>query len=167
MARRWIIPRAAWTTSPRGGERQDPTAPILFVHYSTQTGRLLTTWAKQREAIRAIRNYHVEANGWADIGYSYLVTQPAGFNRKARTWVGRGRKRVPASQYGHNTGNLSVCVLTDGKEPIRAETVEAIARLARRVGARDVQGHRDVNATACPGDRLYTQLPRIRKLAGL
>lgn len=164
---RFTIPRAAWTTRPRGGTKQDPKAPILFVHYSTTPGRGLTTWQKQVQSIRAIRDYHVDVNGWDDIGYSFVVTQPAGHVNKARIWRGRGAHRVPASQYGHNTGNLSVCVLTDGKEPVNAKTVQAIAALAKRINARDIQGHRDVNATACPGDRLYDQLPRIRRLAGL
>ena len=164
---RFTIPRAAWTTRPRGGALQNPSSPILFVHYSTSAGKGLTTWGKQRDAIRAIRDYHVDVNGWDDIGYSFILTQPAGKARQARIWRGRGRHRVPASQYGHNTGNVSVCVITDGKERISPLTVAAIAKLARKVNARDVQGHRDVNATACPGERLYDVLPRVRKLAGL
>ena len=166
MARR-IIPRFAWTRAPRGGDRQDPVHPILYVHYSTTPGKPLDTWAKQTAALRAIRDYHVDVNGWQDVGYSFLVTQPSGKVRQARVWRGRGRGRVPASQYGHNSGNVSVCVITDGKEAISPDTIEAIGWLARRLKVRDVQGHRDVNATACPGDRLYDTLPRIRRLAGL
>jgi hypothetical protein len=109
----------------------------------------------------------VDVNGWLDIGYSFVLTQPAGRVRDARIWRGRGRHRVPASQQGFNTGNLSVCVIANDKEEIREKTVLAIAALAKRLNARDIQGHRDVNATSCPGERLAAHLPRIRKLAGL
>jgi hypothetical protein len=167
VARTFTIPRRAWTLSSRGGDRQNPSAPILFVHYSGSPGKALDSWSRQAAAIRAIRDYHVDVRGWLDIGYSYVLTQPAGNIREARIWRGRGRHRVPASQEGYNTGNLSVCVITDGTEVIPEQTVRAIAKLARRVGARDVQGHRDVNATSCPGEKLAAHLPRIRALAGL
>jgi hypothetical protein len=164
---RLTIPRAAWTTRPRGGDSQHPISPILFVHYSASPGAGLDSWQKQAAAIRAIRDYHVDVNGWLDIGYSFVLTQPAGRVRDARIWRGRGRHRVPASQQGFNTGNLSVCVIANDKEEIREKTVLAIAALAKRLNARDIQGHRDVNATSCPGERLAAHLPRIRKLAGL
>lgn len=161
-----FAPRVAWTTSRPGGDRQHPQAPILFVHYSDSPGRPLDTWAEQRNAVRAIRDFHVNERGWADIGYSYVLTQPWG-GGPVRVWTGRGRHRIPAAQVGANYGNLAVCVVSKAGEPVLPGTAEAIARLARRVKARKIMGHRDVNETDCPGDALYAQLPRIRKLARL
>jgi hypothetical protein len=159
-------PRITWTTTRAGGDRQNPINPILFVHYSDSPGVKLDSWSEQRDAVRAIRDYHVSSNGWADIGYNYVVTQPWA-NTATRTWTGRGRYRIPAAQQGANYGNLAVCVIANSEERIFDDTVRAIAKLAQRVGARKVMGHRDVNDTDCPGDALYAKLPRIRKLARL
>ena len=162
------VPRIAWTTTKAGGDRQHPLNPILFVHYSDSPGRSLDTFAEQRDAIRAIRDYHVNTRGWSDIGYSYVLTQPWGTRAgKVRVWTGRGRYRIPAAQMGANYGNLAVCVIGNAHEPVAKRTVGAIADLAKRVGARDIKGHRDVNDTDCPGDRLYALIPQMKRLASL
>lgn len=162
-----IRPRSDWTSAPAGGDRQKPVAPILFVHYSDFAGEPLRTLASQRAAIRSMRDYHVKANGWDDIGYSFVIAQPWHRRGAARCWVARGADRVPASQQGYNRGNVSVCVLAGPGEFAMARTAGRIADLARHVNARKVLGHRDVNSTDCPGDALYARLPEIRRLARL
>ncbi|MDP8970783.1 MAG: Ig-like domain-containing protein [Actinomycetota bacterium] len=85
---------------------------------------------------------------------------------------------------GYNTGNIGVALLGDfrGLEP-KAAAVSALedglAELATRHGldplstvlydngtnsklVDTISGHRDWNATECPGDRLYEDLPAIR-----
>jgi hypothetical protein len=162
------VPRVAWTTSRPGGEKQNPLNPVLFVHYSDSPSRSLDTFAEQRDAIKAIRDFHVNVRGWADIGYSFVLTQPWGTRRgKVRVWTGRGKHRIPASQIGHNYGNVSVCVIGNGHEPVAKRTVAAIAELAKSVNARDIKGHRDVNETDCPGDALYKLIPQMKRQAGL
>lgn len=163
-------PRSEWTNVPVSEQcaRQNPKAPILFVHYSDAPGRNLKTKAQQTAAIDAIRTYHVRHNGWSDIGYSFVLAQGWRFPfQRARIWNARGRLRVPASQQGANKGNLSVCVLANGDEQMLRTSEVAIANLARRLNASAIKGHRDVNATDCPGDRIYASLARIRKHAGL
>jgi hypothetical protein len=164
---RGVLPRLVWTRTLPGGDRQRPTGPVLFVHYSASAGLELDTGKKQRAALRSIRDYHTGVNGWSDIGYNFVVCQPAGKLHRARIYRGRGARRVPAAQLGHNTGNLAVCVIAAAGEPIATDTVLAVASLARRVRASAVKGHRDVNDTSCPGDGLYDALPTIRRLAGL
>jgi hypothetical protein len=163
----FIVPRAVWTGTDPGGDLQKPSSPILFVHYTASPGRGIDSRKKRIDAMRAFREHHVVGNGWSDIGYNFVLFQPTGKIKKARIWKGRGRYRVPAAQLDHNAGNLAVSVVTDGNEPISKETVKAIAKLARKINARAIEGHRDVNSTSCPGDRLYKKLPSIRKLAGL
>lgn len=164
-----IRPRREWTQKAidRRCTRQNEAHPDLYVHYSDSRGRPLKTKAKQVAAVDAIREYHVNGNGWYDIGYSYICAQPWGFYPKARIWRGRGKGYVPASQEGHNTGSVSVCIIADGHEPLKDETITAIAKLAREVGALRIFGHKDVNATDCPGAAIYAALPKIRKQAGL
>lgn len=163
----FVVPRSVWTSTRPGGDPQNPSSPVLFIHYTDSPGRGLDSRPKRREAMRAFREHHVVGNGWSDIGYNFVLFQPSGKIKRARIWRGRGRYRVPAAQLGHNTGNLAISVVADGSEPISKETIKAIASLARAVNASDVRGHRDVNPTDCPGDKLYSKLSTIRKLAGI
>ena len=164
-----IRPRREWTHKAidRRCTRQNEAHPVLYVHYSDSPGRGLKTKAKQVAAVDAIREYHVNGNGWYDIGYSYICAQPWGFYPKARIWRGRGKGYVPASQDGHNTGSVSVCVIANGLESLKPQTITAIAALARELGCSRILGHKDVNATSCPGSAIYSALPKIRKQARL
>lgn len=163
-----IVPRAKWTRAPHTAERDRPkTGRLLYVHITETPGRQLTTPERERAAIRAIREYHVHGRGWDDIAYSYLVAQPWEREGAATVYVGRGRDRLPASQQGANHGNWGVAVLAVEHEAIMRRTVVALAWLARYLDARGVLGHRDQNATDCPGNTLYGLLPDVRRLAGL
>lgn len=165
---RRIKPRRLWTPEPHTSALDWPKAgKVLYVHITDSPGRHLTTPAAERAAIAATRRFHVETRGWDDIGYSYLLAQPWERDGAAAVYVGRGARRLPASQQGANRGNWSVSVLATEDERIMRRTTAAIAWLARTLRAKAILGHRDQNATSCPGDKLYAELPRIRKLAGL
>jgi hypothetical protein len=74
---------------------------------------------------------------------------------------------VPASQEGFNTGNSSICVIADDNDKIKRSTTRALAWAVRRFPGRTVKGHRDVNQTGCPGDRLYSKVPMLSRQAKL
>lgn len=164
-----IRPRRDWIRKPVDARctKQLPKRPILFLHYSDGAGRNLTTKAKQTAAIKAIYDFHTGERGWYDIGYSYVCAQPWGLYPYARIWRARGRGVVPASQEGYNTGNLSVCVLAAPGEPVKKDTIRAIAKLARELRASEIRAHSSVNNTDCPGDELRRALPAIRIKASL
>jgi hypothetical protein len=155
----WLPPGVA--ESPGGTKQTVKPGSTLFVHYSAFGGMNVDTLAEMVNTMRAIRHHHVNVNGWADIGYSWVVFQPYGSIKLARVFRGRGNRRIPASQEGHNTGNLSVCVVTLD-EQIKESTVSRIKSIYKRVPCTNVRGHRDVNQTACPGNKLYGRLPEIR-----
>lgn len=162
-----ILPRKAWTSSRHTSSLDKPKRPgILFVHITDTPGEPVTDPARERAALRSIRDYHVNVRGWDDIAYSYLLCQPWQRKGPATVYVGRGRDRLPASQQGFNRGNWSVAVVAYESDPIMDRTVEAIAWLARYLGAQGIKGHRDVNDTSCPGGTLYARLGEARRLAG-
>lgn len=164
-----IRARRDWTTRPIDSRctRQTLDNPTLFVHYSETDGRKLKTKSQQTKAIAAIWNFHVYGRGWYDIGYSYILAQPWGPFRLARVWVGRGKNYVPASQEGHNTGNVSVCVLAGPGDGVKVATINAIAQLAKELGVSAIEPHCAVNATDCPGHNILQAIPAIRKKAAL
>ncbi|GAA3744004.1 peptidoglycan hydrolase-like protein with peptidoglycan-binding domain [Spinactinospora alkalitolerans] len=141
-----IITRSEWgARAPRDRSTTSWSARTEFVvHYSE---------GPPTQSVRSIQDFHMDSNGWSDIGYNLLV------DREGRAYEGRGWLVVGAHATGHNTSGVGVCFIgRDGdatpaaKKAIRTLYDEA-NRLAGRTLAR--RGHRDVNSTDCPGDDLY------------
>jgi len=127
--------------------------------------RQTTTWSRRTEFVvhysegpttqtpRQIQNYHMDHNGWSDIGYNFLV------DTRGRIYEGRGWLVVGAHAPNHNTSGIGVCMIgrdgdaTDAaKKSIRWLYDEACRRKGGTLAKR---GHRDVTATSCPGNQLY------------
>ena len=112
---------------------------------------------------RAIHRLHRQ-NGWAGIGYHYLIRKDGTIER------GRPRDTVGAHCYGENWHSIGVNIVGnfETNEPTAAQIDAAerlVAVLCRLYGLRPsgetIKGHRDFNATACPGENLYAMLPDV------
>jgi hypothetical protein len=137
----------------------------LFVHYSASDGEGIDKKGEPRQAMLNVQHHHQVVNGWCDTAYSYLLVQQRGIFKRPLIFKGRGFSKVPASQEGHNTGNVSVCVIADSNDRIKRSTFKALAWIVRRCPARNVRGHRDVGSTACPGDRLASKVDELDRIA--
>jgi hypothetical protein len=100
--------------------------------------------------IRGFQRQH-QNSGWGDIGYNFLI------DAWGNIYEGRGLTNVGAHSGGHNTVNIGVCYIGDGrtgempdaaKESFKnlyawsnTQTGVTLAHLV----------HSDLNATACPG----------------
>lgn len=105
------------------------------------------------------------AQGWAGIGYHFVI------RKNGRIELGRPMGCVGAHAYGYNShsvgihfcGNFEVAKPT--KEQIESAAI-LMGWLAEKYGIKinghTVLGHRDLMATACPGQNLYDRLPDIR-----
>ncbi|HWH34901.1 MAG TPA: S-layer homology domain-containing protein [Acidimicrobiales bacterium] len=136
--------------------------------------------------LRGIQAYHMDVNGWDDIGYNFLV------DRSGQIWEGRAggidRNVIGAHVAGFNTGSVGVAVLGDHRsvQPTSASlgaVGEVLGWRLGRVGIdpqasttmtgpdgatrtlRTISGHRDAGDTECPGQALYDQLPLVRSAA--
>ncbi len=160
---------------------------LAIVHHTAGSN----SYSKGQSAsiVRSIELYHVQGNGWNDIGYNFLV------DKYGQVFEGRyggiTRPVIGAHAQGFNSGSVGVAVIGDyGSTSIspaaRAALVSLIAwrldlahvdPLSRvgRVSAGNprypagtavtlsaISGHRDVYPTSCPGASLYAQLPAIR-----
>jgi hypothetical protein len=181
-----IVPRSGWNadeTIRKGEPAYADTLRFAIVHHTA--GANTYTRAEAPAVVRAIELYHVEGNGWNDIGYNFLV------DRFGTVYEGRfggvDRDVVGAHALGFNTGSVGVAVIgtyTDSPPP--AAAMDALARLlawrldlahvdplstvsvvsggserykaGTSVSLRAVSGHRDTGLTACPGDALYHEL---------
>lgn len=162
-----IHPRADWTSSPHGAAHDDKPHPRLYVHITESPGRELVDPGRECAALRAIRQYHMQARGWDDIGYSYLLCQPWSRATAATIYVGRGKTRIPASQQGANHGHWSVAVVASQHEHIMRRSLVAIAWLAAYLRPVKILPHSAQNSTDCPGDYLRAHIDQISHWAGI
>ncbi|WP_292603981.1 N-acetylmuramoyl-L-alanine amidase [Nocardioides sp. REDSEA-S30_B4] len=139
--------------------------------------------------IRSFYRYHTRSLGWSDIGYNFLVDR---FGRTWVGRAGGPSRPIRgAHTLGFNHTSVGVAVIGNYESAAAVDRiVTAIVRLAawkldrydRKprgktrvyshgsdkypkgwVRLKVIDGHRDTNDTACPGDRLYARLPEIRK----
>lgn len=142
-----IVSRSAWgARSPRSTRTVAwSQRDAVTVHYS---------FGPTSQTPRQIQDFHVDSNGWADIGYNLLV------DAAGNAYEGRGWLTVGAHAAGHNTHAIGICFIgRDGdatpaaKRTIRALYEEASRRAGRRLAMTHHSGLSG-QSTSCPGDDL-------------
>jgi flagellar hook assembly protein FlgD len=184
-----IIPRAAWSADEaivRAKPLIAPQLQLAIVHHTVNSNDY--TPAQAAAIVRGIEVYHVDGNGWNDIGYNALV------DRFGQVYEGRAggltKNVVGAHSLGFNVGSFGVALIgnfqTGMVPPAAAAALERL--LAWRldiahvdplstlsfisggnprfpagipVFLRAISGHRDTYFTECPGEQLYALLPAI------
>ena len=186
-----IIPRLAWGADE--SIRRVPPQYATAIHFAVvhhTAGSNIYTAAQSAAIVRGIELYHVEGNGWNDIGYNFLV------DKYGQIFEGRyggvDKAVVGAHSLGFNVGSFGVAVLGDyGTSGISDAAKKALEQLLAwkldlahvdplstlqwlsggnprfpagvPVLLRAISGHRDTGFTDCPGNALYAQLPQIAK----
>lgn len=105
-----------------------------------------------------IRRFHKQGRGWTDIGYHVVVEEIDGVPVAifARPWWRPGSH---CPEQGMNRRALGVCLVGNfSKAPPSGPLLEAAADCvgslcsALGIAVKDVQPHRNLKATQCPGD---------------
>ena len=103
-----------------------------------------------------IRDWHVNGNGWSDIGYHFIVLGDGTVE------TGRHINKTGAHCRGHNKGSIGVCVTGNtSQEPpnlLQLDSLWGKLRLLMEeynLDRHNVYGHRDFGTTECPGNMLY------------
>ena len=106
--------------------------------------------------VKEIRQWHVEGQGWRDIGYHYVI------RRNGQLETGRPREQVGAHVAGHNANSIGICLvggLDPNMNPEANYTAEQwvalrklVAGLRQQFPGAAVKGHRDFPGVnkACP-----------------
>ena len=167
--------RAEWCPTGECPPNPNPaptTVSHLIIHHSAGTN-VSSDWAG---VVRSIWDYHVNINGWSDIGYNWLV-DPNGV-----LYEGRGDNILGAHFCGTNTNTMGVCVMGDFTNmpptnnaeimltnlltwkicDIDADPEETASHPPSGLVLHRISGHQDGCATACPGASFYPELPDIR-----
>ena len=184
-----VLSRASWGARP---PKEAPTiAPVLkfaVVHHSV--GGNSYSAAEVPAVLRAIQAYHQDAQGWSDFAYNFAVDR-FGRTWEGHAG-GVSKIVVGGHSRGFNTGSVGVVVLGDFRTaPVPSAATEAVANLiswkfalhhvypSSTVVHTTITGsakyppgttltmprivaHRDVQATSCPGNQLYSRLGTIR-----
>ena len=163
-----VIARSVWGARYRAGFGTRPVRNLeVWLHHSvTKHLPASASAAQEREQMRALERIGQQRFG-GGISYTFAVF-PSG-----RVYAGTGLDRIGAHTKGHNTRGAAIVLVGNYQStaPTKAQET-AIAGLLQdleRDGAiaRPVLtgGHRDVAATACPGNRAYPRIKAINKLA--
>ena len=185
-----IVTRAEW-----GADESIVDAPPsyaadvdrMFVHHTVSSNGY--SQAQAAATVRGVQAYHVNGNGWNDIGYNFLI-DAYGTIYEGRAG-GIDRAVIGAQAGGFNTGSSGVALLgtytaaTPGSAMQTAleqlvawkadvhhfhptGTSVAVSAGSSRypegqaVTLDNISGHRDVSTTTCPGDGPYNGLPATR-----
>lgn len=189
-----VTPRSGW-----GADEslvKDPATyttdtKVVFTHHTAGTNDYICE--QSPDIIRAIFLYHVQGQGWNDIGYQFLVDK-CGTVFEGRAG-GIDKPVLGAQTYGFNTDTSGVAVLGNYNDAISSQPVlDAVAAVAawklglygydaagtvqltaaadnglykkgQKVTLNRISGHRDGYPTECPGNNLYADLAAIRALA--
>jgi len=111
------------------------------------------------DKVAEIRRWHVDQNGWADIGYHWII------DRDGMLAPGRPEATQGAHVRGHNADSIGICLLggfgsnaddafVDHYTQAQERTLrDLLAEIAARYPGLTIHGHNEFAAKACPGFR--------------
>ena len=186
-----IVMRAEWGANEaikRAPPRYADGVHFAIVHHTA--GSNSYSASQSASIVRAIELYHVQANGWNDIGYNFLVDK-YGQIFEGR-YGGMTRAVIGAHAEGFNVGSAGIALLGNYNSAkltsaarsalvsllawrldlAHVDPLSKVVRVSdgnprypagRKVTLNAISGHRDTGPTSCPGTNLYAQLPAIRE----
>ncbi|CAM4621098.1 unnamed protein product [Leuciscus chuanchicus] len=158
-----IIPRCIWEAAPP----QVPLAPLspplqyLYIHHTAIPSKPCLNLQTCSENMRAMQHFHQKGRGWYDLGYSFVVGSD-GYIYEGRGWMWSG-----AHTKGRNTAGYGVAFIGNynthlpyhyDMELVRHHLVKCGVSNGFLQKNYTILGHRQVVATDCPGDSLYSEI---------
>jgi hypothetical protein len=175
VARPRIFSTNAWDAEP-------PRAPIqvldsrptkIIIHHTDTPNSTDFSRAHAFQLARNIQQAHFD-RGFDDTGQHFTISRGgyimAGRHRSKGVLIEGRRHVVGAHTEGENDD--SVGIENEGNYTdvqIRQVHYNRLVRMCAYIcqqydiPPRRIYGHRDFNSTACPGDRLYARIPRLRR----
>ncbi|AXT56227.1 N-acetylmuramoyl-L-alanine amidase [Aquimarina sp. MMG015] len=170
-----VVSRSQWGARPPRSSFPTTNVTHLIVHHEFGSNSS-SDWAAR---VRSVQNFHMNSNGWSDIGYNFLI-DPNGVIYEGRAG---GDSAVGAHFCGRNRNTMGVCMLGNyssatPKVATQNSLKDLLAWKATKENInpsgfayhysidgslRTISGHRDGGGcSACPGDGGYAILPSIR-----
>lgn len=157
-----IVTRAEWgARAPKTPFTHVPLSArsATCIHHDGPTPITISTFAEAVAQVRADEAYHIIHNGWAGIGYNFLVISAAGTDVDGVIFEGRGRDMVGAHCLNWNTPWIGIQVAIGGGQTPSPKALTSTRWLhdwfeaaAGRSLSKKV--HSDGFNTACPDPKL-------------
>lgn len=131
----------------------------IIVHHSATTGDDVSA--------ADIHRMHLQ-NGWSGIGYHMFI------RKSGLIETGRPLADIGAHTYRYNNNSIGICLAgnfnnempTDMQLASAGKLIGLLCQMYNlRPNESTIFGHRDFNATACPGENLYADLYYLRQTA--
>ncbi|KAI4877533.1 hypothetical protein NFI96_015811 [Prochilodus magdalenae] len=158
-----IITRSMWEAQPYRGTPTQLSWPLayLFIHHTYEPSVPCMTFEQCAADMRAMQRYHQDTNGWADIGYNFVV------GGDGKLYEGRGWTWQGAHTSGYNSVGYGVSYIGDFTSSIPSKAAMDLVRYdfarccidnGRLSASYTLRGHRNMDSTSCPGDAFYSQI---------
>jgi len=173
-----ICSRSCWGSRSTGTPVQMSALNRAIIHHTAGASDYNVSSINDSKAkVRAVQNIHMDVNGWSDVGYHFL------FDKLGNSFEGRRNSlnkswRPRGAHDGANTNSFGFSNLGYYHPPYNHTITAAQKSMlydviawrmpngwspygagsynGKTVGYLD--GHRDVKATACPGDTIYNNI---------
>lgn len=152
-----VVSRSGWNArAPKVAPTRLAASEGILVHHLGDGVKRDPARTDYPALMRQTQNFHMDGRGWNDFAYGWAVGG-------GKVYEGRGWGWIDGADTGRGRVMHSVLWLGDSyvNQPPQAD-LDAIAQVVdehdRRYGHHTIGGHRDVNATGCPGDGLYAWL---------
>ncbi len=175
-----ICVRSCWgARAPTSAHSQMAALSRAIIHHTAGAGEYTTDYATAQSKMRSIQNYHMDSNGWSDIGYHFLVsagghvfegrsgsmsTLPRGAhdgcNANSFGFTAMGYFHPPYNQAFTSTIQNALYNTIAWRMPTGWTSTGSGTYCG--VNAWTLDGHRIVKATACPGDIIWAQMGNAR-----
>ncbi|XP_063368590.1 peptidoglycan-recognition protein LB-like isoform X1 [Cydia amplana] len=133
--------------------------PYVTIHHTYIPAACFT--AEQcKSAMRSIQTYHQDDQGWNDIGYNFAI------GSDGAVYEGRGWSAVGAHAVGVNSQSIGIVFIgdyvSDLPPPKSLQAAKDLIAIGVKAGfispSYHLIAHRQVSATECPGQSLYTEI---------
>ncbi|XP_076138643.1 peptidoglycan recognition protein 5 [Alosa pseudoharengus] len=158
-----ITSRSDWgAMDPRSKKEMSEPAKRVVIHHTTI--RNCATAQDCMEQVIRIQKMHMRDRDFDDIGYSFLVGQ------NGMVYEGRGWGIVGAHSKGHNLDSVGIAFMGNFNDDVpTSAALSSVKRLLQHgvlqgflISNYTILGHRDLASTECPGNKLYSEIQRLR-----
>ncbi|MBP7796573.1 MAG: N-acetylmuramoyl-L-alanine amidase [Elusimicrobiales bacterium] len=160
-----FIRRSDWNAKPPSDDYTKHIPQKITIHHTA--GNYPATYDDALSEIQFIQDYHQNAKGWIDIGYHFLI-DPQG-----DIFEGRPVLVVGAHVANKNTNNVGISIMGNYHPPVNNQLtdieINSIITLVKYIKDRysivkeNFYAHRDLAATDCPGDIIYSKIPYLKE----
>ena len=155
-----IVNRRTWLAQPAVARSKNLTHPVPYVvilHTATESCKTLAACVF---IVRHAQTFHIESNGWNDIGYSFLV------GGDGSVYKGRGWDIESAFAYGYNRRAIDIGFIgtftSEVPTPKQLQAGQQLIDEGLKQGKISTEykllAHRQVSSTESPGLAFFTLL---------